>query len=203
MIEHGCSFRVILPLVVAGAVLVAPASAQTPAPGQAAISIPDISNIIPMTEDRQGVSATLQIFVIMTVLTLVPSILIMMTSFTRIIIVLGLMRQALATPQLPPGQILLGLARLRAEQLGSRNLKGLAIWDGAEGDGPGGTASTVEVWKRQGLDYEIVATSRLDCSYWHTAAKGDTGWVRACATRSAATGIPTKNGLGAPIHQHF
>jgi flagellar biosynthetic protein FliP len=93
-----------------GVVLAAPAAGQTPAPEPGAFGIPDVSNIIPMAESRESVSATIQIFVIMTVLALVPSILIMMTSFTRIIIVLGLMRQALATPQLPPGQILLGLA---------------------------------------------------------------------------------------------
>jgi flagellar biosynthetic protein FliP len=46
----------------------------------------------------------------MTVLTLVPSILIMTTSFTRIIIVLSLLRQALAIQQLPPAQVLLALS---------------------------------------------------------------------------------------------
>ncbi len=55
-------------------------------------------------------SATLQIIVILTLLTLIPSILIMMTSFARIMIVLALLRQALATPQVPPGQVLVGLS---------------------------------------------------------------------------------------------
>lgn len=74
------------------------------------LGIPDARSLLPAATDAKGVSATLRIVVLMTVLTLVPSILIMMTSFTRIMIVLALLRQALATQQLPPGQIILGLS---------------------------------------------------------------------------------------------
>ena len=59
---------------------------------------------------RAGASVTLQLLGLMTVLTLLPSILLMMTSFTRIIIVLPVARQALSTAQTPPNQILLGIA---------------------------------------------------------------------------------------------
>ena len=55
-------------------------------------------------------SVTLQLLALMTVLTLLPSLLLMMTSFTRIIIVLSLLRQALGTAQTPPNQVLLGIA---------------------------------------------------------------------------------------------
>lgn len=55
-------------------------------------------------------SVVLQIFLLMTVLSLAPSILIMLTCFTRIAIVLSLMRQAIGTQQLPPNQIIIGLA---------------------------------------------------------------------------------------------
>ena len=55
-------------------------------------------------------SVTLQLLGLMTVLTLYPSFLLMMSSFTRIIIVLSLLRQALGTAQTPPNQILLGIA---------------------------------------------------------------------------------------------
>ncbi len=61
-----------------------------------------------ITPDK--VSTGLQILALMTVLTLAPSILVMMTSFTRIVIVLGFMRQALGTQQSPPTQVLIGLA---------------------------------------------------------------------------------------------
>ena len=72
--------------------------------------VPDISNVFPPATDAKGVSATLQILVLLTVLTLVPSILVMMTAFPRIVIVLALLRQAVGTPQLPPAQVLLGLS---------------------------------------------------------------------------------------------
>jgi len=52
----------------------------------------------------------MQIVILLTVLSLAPAILLMMTSFTRIIIVLALLRQALGTQQLPPNQVLIGLA---------------------------------------------------------------------------------------------
>ena len=84
---------------------------STSAPGfDNAFNIPDISKILPTATDSKGVSASLQILVLLTVLALVPSILVMMTAFPRIIIVLALLRQAVGTPQLPPGQILLGLS---------------------------------------------------------------------------------------------
>lgn len=74
------------------------------------LHIPDIRQLAPAATDAQGVSASLQVLVLLTVLTLVPSILVMMTAFPRVIIVLGLLRQAIGTPQLPPGQVLLGLS---------------------------------------------------------------------------------------------
>jgi len=55
-------------------------------------------------------SVTLQIMMIMTALTVLPSLLMMMTSFTRIIIVFAIMRQAIGLQQTPSNQILLGLA---------------------------------------------------------------------------------------------
>lgn len=55
-------------------------------------------------------SATLQMLIILTVLSLAPSILILVTSFTRIIVVLHFVRAALATQTTPPNQVLVGLA---------------------------------------------------------------------------------------------
>jgi flagellar biosynthetic protein FliP len=60
--------------------------------------------------NRQNISAALQLILLLTVLSLAPAILIMMTCFTRIIIVLSLLRQALGTQQLPPNQVMIGLA---------------------------------------------------------------------------------------------
>ena len=53
---------------------------------------------------------TLEIIVVMTLITLLPSILIMMTSFTRIIIVLSILRNALGLQQTPPNMVLVGIA---------------------------------------------------------------------------------------------
>ena len=58
----------------------------------------------------QSWTLSLQMLALITVLTLLPAILLMMTSFTRIIIVLGFLRQALGTQSTPPNQVLLGLA---------------------------------------------------------------------------------------------
>jgi flagellar biosynthesis protein FliP len=58
----------------------------------------------------QNWSLSLQVVALMTVLTLLPAVLLMMTSFTRIIIVLSFLRQALATQSTPPNQVLLGMA---------------------------------------------------------------------------------------------
>ena len=62
------------------------------------------------TQDPAKVSVVMQIFILMTVLSLAPSILIMVTCFTRIAIVLSLLRQAIGSAQLPPNQIIVGLS---------------------------------------------------------------------------------------------
>ena len=74
------------------------------------ISTPFFSIGTDSTEQSGGPTVVLQIFLLMTVLSLAPAILIMVTSFTRIVIVLSLMRRALGTMQMPPNQIIIGLA---------------------------------------------------------------------------------------------
>jgi flagellar biosynthesis protein FliP len=78
------------------------ASAQTAAPASS-FRLPDLAS-------RENLSSAMQLLILLTVLSLAPAIMIMMTSFTRIIIVLSLLRQALGTAQLPPNQVLIGLA---------------------------------------------------------------------------------------------
>ncbi|MEY4376980.1 MAG: hypothetical protein RJB26_1530 [Pseudomonadota bacterium] len=58
----------------------------------------------------QTYSLTLQVLLLMTLLTLLPAVLLGMTAFTRIIIVLSILRQALGMPQTPPNQVMVGLA---------------------------------------------------------------------------------------------
>ena len=62
------------------------------------------------TSAPENVSTSVKMFLLLTVLTIAPSILILMTSFTRIIIVLSFVRTSLATQQMPPNQVLIGLA---------------------------------------------------------------------------------------------
>jgi flagellar biosynthetic protein FliP len=58
----------------------------------------------------QSYSLTLQVLLLMTAVSLLPAIMLMMTSFTRIIIVLGILRQAIGAGNTPPNQVLVGLA---------------------------------------------------------------------------------------------
>jgi len=74
------------------------------------IPIPTIGLDMQPAETPEDVALSLQILFLLTVLSLAPAILIMTTSFTRIIIVLSFIRNALATQQTPPNQVLIGLA---------------------------------------------------------------------------------------------
>ncbi len=70
----------------------------------------EVLTISAAEDGAQTWSLTLQVLILMTVLTLLPSILLMCTSFTRIIVVLAVMRQALGTATTPPNSVLIGLA---------------------------------------------------------------------------------------------
>jgi flagellar biosynthetic protein FliP len=66
--------------------------------------------VTPAPADSRGLSVSLNILLLLTVISLVPSIMLMTTCFVRIIIVLGLLRQAIGAQSLPPGQVITGLA---------------------------------------------------------------------------------------------
>ncbi|MBC87270.1 MAG: flagellar biosynthetic protein FliP [Bdellovibrionaceae bacterium] len=76
----------------------------------AQVTLPSVNLGLKSTDDPNEVVSAIKILMGLTVLTLAPAILIMMTSFTRIIIVLSFIRQALGTQQMPPNQLLVGLA---------------------------------------------------------------------------------------------
>ncbi|KOY82690.1 flagellar type III secretion system pore protein FliP [Lysinibacillus macroides] len=69
----------------------------------------DLINIF-SSSDPTNVSTSVKLLLLLTVLSLAPSILILMTSFARIVIVLSFVRTALATQQMPPNQVIIGLA---------------------------------------------------------------------------------------------
>ena len=75
-----------------------------------AIPIPRLSVGIDAAENPEEVTLSLQILFLLTILSLAPAILIMTTSFARIVVVLSFVRQALGTQQMPPNQVLVGLA---------------------------------------------------------------------------------------------
>jgi len=85
--------------------------APAPAPQRTA-SAPwaDPAQVVQDATRPEKLSASLEILLLLTVLSLAPAILILCTSFTRIVVVLALLRQAMATQQLPPPQVITGLA---------------------------------------------------------------------------------------------
>jgi len=92
-------------------VLLVPLASGAPPPAPTpAVTTPYFSIGLTPGEEPARSTVTLQIFLLMTVLSLVPAILIMVTSFSRIVIVLSLMRRALGTNTLPSNQIVIGLA---------------------------------------------------------------------------------------------
>jgi flagellar biosynthetic protein FliP len=94
-------------LLVLAALLLVPAAAW--AQGQA-LPIPTIKIGVGEAKDAGEVSILIQILILLTVLSLAPAILIMMTSFTRLVVVFSFLRLALGTQQMPPNQILIGLS---------------------------------------------------------------------------------------------
>ncbi|MBD3246360.1 MAG: flagellar type III secretion system pore protein FliP [Candidatus Omnitrophica bacterium] len=96
-------FAVVVALAGTAALLSSPVLAQT-------IPIPSLSMEVGQAENPQDVAFSLQILFLITILALAPAIIIMVTSFTRIVIILAFVRHALATQQIPPNQVLVALA---------------------------------------------------------------------------------------------
>jgi flagellar biosynthetic protein FliP len=108
--------QTLAPLIFAFCVFFAPdATAQT-APAASAPTAPSASQPLRLNIGLEGtskpgdVSVAIQIVIVMTLLTLAPSMVILMTSFTRIVIVLGFVRTALGVPSAPSNQIIVGLS---------------------------------------------------------------------------------------------
>lgn len=76
----------------------------------AAQTLPKVSVEVGQADNPGELSSTLQIIILLTILALAPSILIMITSFVRIVVVLSFLRQALGSQAMPPNQLMVGLA---------------------------------------------------------------------------------------------
>ena len=92
----------LLLLGLAALALAAPVHAQTP--------LEMASTALTSTGGKGPFSLSLQVLILMTLLAVLPAVLLMMTAFTRIIIVLSILRQALGLAQTPPNQVLIGLS---------------------------------------------------------------------------------------------
>lgn len=93
-------FAIVIPLLVLGAAGAA----------HAQVTLPTMNLGFKSTNNPQEIVSTIKILMVLTVLTLAPAIMIMMTAFTRIIIVLSFVRQALGTQNMPPNQLIVGLS---------------------------------------------------------------------------------------------
>ena len=81
-----------------------------PAIAQETVPLPRVSVEVGTARTPQEVSTSLQILAILTLLSVAPSILLMMTAFTRIVIVLSFLKSALGTPNIPPTPVIIGLS---------------------------------------------------------------------------------------------
>jgi flagellar biosynthetic protein FliP len=113
----GSALRASLPVLLVLALFVflpALAQAAAPAPAPAAAStaqVPSLTMQLSAGQSEPGkVAVALELMFLFTVLTIAPSIVLTMTSYTRIIIVFHFLRQAMGTPQMPPAQIMASLA---------------------------------------------------------------------------------------------
>jgi flagellar biosynthetic protein FliP len=88
------------------AALLAPSFAQA----AGGVGIPNINISMGQNQSPTETVAAVRILILFTVLSLAPAILIMMTSFTRIVVVLSFLRQALSTQNMPPNQVIIGLS---------------------------------------------------------------------------------------------
>ena len=98
-------------LLLTGLTLLAPATAQEVSNQPLAVKLPDqVAGGPQAWTSPGGLSSTIQVMLLLTVLSLAPAILLMTTCFVRIVVVLGLLRQALGTQNLPPSQVITSLA---------------------------------------------------------------------------------------------
>jgi len=99
---RGCLKRILTVSLLLLVVCKASAAAQVP--------VPKLTIGVDTAKSPRDVAVTLEIIFLITLIALAPSLLVMITSFTRIVVVLSLLRSALGTQQMPPNQVLVSLA---------------------------------------------------------------------------------------------
>ena len=125
--------------------------------------LPSISLEMGASDDPESVVAMLQVLFLVSIIALAPSLLVLLTAFTRIVIVLSFTRQAMATQQMPPNQVLVGIALfltlfIMAPQLSAINENAIAPL----GAGEINTAQAIEAAWEPIRDFMLV---QLDNRY--------------------------------------
>ncbi len=131
-------------VAVGALVVIAPAVSAAPAGTTPIGLLEEVSDAVGM---EGGLSSSLNILLLLTVLSLAPAILVLGTCFTRMVIVLGLLRQAMGTQGLPPSQVVIGLSLFITAVVMAPTMR--RMYD--EGIGPyarGEIPSYVEAWDR-------------------------------------------------------
>ncbi|NLS97392.1 MAG: flagellar type III secretion system pore protein FliP [Planctomycetaceae bacterium] len=100
-----------LGVILACLTMLSPAVAQDTANRPLSLDLPEgLAGGPKQWTSPEGLSATLQVMLLLTVLSLAPAVLMMTTCFVRVVVVLGILRQAIGTQQLPPSQVITTLA---------------------------------------------------------------------------------------------
>ncbi|MDR1657998.1 MAG: flagellar type III secretion system pore protein FliP [Deltaproteobacteria bacterium] len=105
----GPSTIIVLTMILTGIFWVGLGAAPALAQGNM-VPIPTVTLSLDQADDTGRVATVINVMFLLTILALAPSILVMMTSFVRIIVVFGFLRQAMGTQQIPPNQIIISLA---------------------------------------------------------------------------------------------
>lgn len=155
-----------------------PATAGTSAGGGSSsgesefISIPTLQIGLTPADSRQDVVITLQIVALMTVLSLAPAILLMLTCFTRVIIVLGFVQRATGLQQTPPQQVLAGLALFLT--LFIMTPTWTQVYDNALGPYIAGNMTSAQAWDgavKHVRSFMLSFTRQEELSLMYSAAK--------------------------------
>lgn len=116
---------------------------------------------------REGLTSSLQVLMLLTVLSLAPALLLMTTCYVRIIVVLGLLRQALGTQQLPPSQVITSIALFMTMFVMA------PVWNRVYTDAiapytaPGSTMSMQDAWQRGVEPVRMFMSRQIDMAGNH------------------------------------
>jgi len=136
--------------------------------------LPKITVGVDQANSPKDIAVTLQIVLLLTILSLVPAILVLMTSFTRIVIIFSFLRHALATQQAPPNQVIVGLALFLTIFVMAPT--GKKINDEALQPYLNGTISQAEAFKKAEVpvrDFMLRQTREKDLALMVSLAKGE------------------------------